>query len=305
MSIGLLVGMAALFFLPLILFLPIILLILLIFTNTLSRRYAILIISAAMPFAVALAYYWVLHGETVFFYSHFILPTFDLGLDLLLFSRESLVVYLPLLLLFIAGYVTMPKQRRLNNYQNRLAQLFFITAILLLGIPFVAKLKHYALALIYLPVLTFIATHLFYLIRRPVTDLLVSLLFLGTVLFMSYQVEFKITGWPLKTHQTAAATPELIDLIEGKKIWVLGRHQELYTYGSIGTTFFDWQLSRPYLDNLNYYDNLVFIQESIDLYQPDIILDYEFRWRQIVKHIPTLENNYEKVRPFVWQRKQD
>ena len=122
---------------------------------------------------------------------------------------------------------------------------------------------------------------------------------------MSYQVEFQFTGWPGNTNQRAKVAPGLKNLIDGQKIWVLGEHKELYTYGKIGTSFFDWSLSAPFLYNLDYYDNLVFIRESIDRFEPDIILDYDFRWRPIVKHIPALEDQYEQVRPFVWQRRQE
>lgn len=303
MSIGLLVGLGALFYLPLILFLPIVLLIMLVFTSTLSRRYAILIISALMPLAVAIGYYWIMHGTTAYFIAHFILPTFDIGFTNSTAALDIAVVYTPLLLLFIAGYITMPKQRRLNNYQNRLAQLFFVMAILLVGIPLFTNIDYNSLILLYVPVLTFISAHLFYLIRKPLTDLVVSLVFIGSILFMAYQTEFQFTTWPAKTAGRAQVVPELKELIKDKKIWILGDHKELYTYGSIGTTFFDWGLSKPYLDNLNYYDNLVFINMSVERFRPDLILDYDFRWREIVTHIPSLENDYEQVRPFVWIRK--
>jgi hypothetical protein len=303
MSIGLLVGLASLFYLPLFLFLPIILLVLIIFTNTLSRRYAILIISAFMPLSVALAYYWIMHSTTSYFFAHFIIPTVSFGLENPFTHLSSIVVFIPLVLLFIAGFTTMHKQRRLNNYQNRLAQLFFVFSVLLFGIPLLTIIDKISVALLYLPVLAFISSHLFYLIRKPITDLTVSLIFIGAILFMAFQTEFQITPWPGKTSTRAQVVQELGELIKEKKIWVLGEHKELYTYGSIGTSFFDWSLSRPFLDNLNYYDNLVFIRQSLDLFEPDVILDYDQRWREIVNHIPTLENEYEQIRPFVWVRK--
>ena len=126
---------------------------------------------------------------------------------------------------------------------------------------------------------------------------------MGSILFMAYQVEFNLTSWPQRPVKRALINPELKEIINGRKIWVLGDYKELYTGGSIGTAFFDWNLSTPYLDNLNYYDNLVFVRASIDKFEPEIIIDYEFRWRQIVNHLPALENQYEQVRPFVWQRK--
>jgi hypothetical protein len=253
--------------------------------------------------AVALAYYWVLHGETAYFFSHFLKPSFAAGFSMIAFNTVSLIIYLPLLVLYIAGYVTMPQQRRLNNYQNRLAQLFFVTSLLLLSIPLLARVDLNSAVLLYLPALSFITTHLFYLVRRPLTDFIISILFIVSILFMSYQAEFMLTRWPERVNRRATVNPELAKIISGKRIWVLGEHKELYTYGSLGTTFFDWPMSKPYLENLNYYDNLVFINGSIDHFKPEIIIDYEFLWRPIVDHIPSLEEQYEPVRPFVWQRK--
>ena len=303
MSIGLLTGIASLFYLPLIIFLPIILIILLVFTNTLSRRYFILIISAAMPQAVAFAYYWVLNGVPDYYIANFILPTLDFGFNAGASIQQSYPVLLPITILGLLGFATMPKQRRLNNYQNRLAQLFFATGLLILIIPLLTALDLQGAILLYLPILAFFATHLFFLIRRPMADLVASVTFIGTSLFLAYQTEFHFMEWPKKIEERTKVNQGLLDLVKNKKIWVLGDEPELYTHGKLGTTFYNWQLSKPYLENLDYYDNLVFIKKSVDRFKPEVILDYEFMWKKLVLHIPSLEEDYEQIRPFVYKRK--
>ena len=134
MSIGLLIGISGLFYLPLILFLPIVVLILLIFTNTLSRRYFILIISGMTPVIISICYYWVTQNSIGFYYSNFLDHELSFSFD----SYRSIWVNYPLLLpivfFWVLGLVTLPQQRRLNNYQNRLAQLFFAIGVLTIGI---------------------------------------------------------------------------------------------------------------------------------------------------------------------------
>ena len=134
-------------------------------------------------------------------------------------------------------------------------------------------------------------------------DLIVSLVFLSFILLTNYDSEFGFIGLNKSIEQEVKVEAELVTLIEDKKLLVLGDNKQLYTYGSLATPFYDWSLSTPVVDNLDYYDNVVFIKESVDRYQPEIILDYELKWRKILSHIPEFYLQYEEIRPFVWVRK--
>jgi hypothetical protein len=197
----------------------------------------------------------------------------------------------------------MPKQRRLNNYQSRLAQLFFLTGLLSLVILLFSSANIIDGLIVLVPVATFFATHMFFLVRRQLIDLITSLLFVLFAVLISYDSELKIFGLINSINQEQEVEKELVSFIEGKKMMVLGDHKHLYAFGSLATPFYDWSLSKPILDHLEYYDNIVFIKESLDRYRPEIILDYELTWRKITSHIPEFNLQYREVRPFVWVRK--
>ncbi len=303
MGIGLLIGVAALFFLPYIVFLPIVWLILLLFTNTLRRRYIILMITAVLPLLVSLTYYWLVLDSIGYYIRNFIVPSLAVTLPAGDQLWQHFGLFLPLLLGWLLGLLTMPKQRRLNNYQYRLVQLFFVTGVLSLFIlTFTVADVATGLTLL-VPVAAFFATHLFYLVKRPLTDLLVSLLFVALCLLISYDSAFAVAGWANKIANKTKVAQELVALIKGKRIMVLGDKPQLYQYGALATPFYNWALARPVVDNLTYYDNLVFIQESVDRYQPEVIIDYDFKWRRFVYHLPELARQYKQVRPFVWVSK--
>jgi hypothetical protein len=303
MSIGLLVGIAALFYLPYLVFLPIVLIILLLFTNTLQRRYIILTISALIPIIGAFTYYWLANDEPGYFIVNLVYPSIKMDLSSFASIDFNIALFLPALFFWIIGFFTMPKQRRLNNYQSRLAQLFFLNGLLSLVILLFSSANIIDGLIVLVPIATFFATHLFFLVRRQLIDLVTSLLFLLFVISISYDSELKIFGLVGSINQEQEVEKDLVSFIEGKKIMVLGNHKHLYAYGSLATPFYDWSLSRPVLDHLEYYDNIVFVKESLDRYRPEIILDYELTWRKITSHIPEFDLQYQEVRPFVWVRK--
>ena len=303
MSIGLLMGIAVLFYLPLIIFLPIVLIILLVFTNTLNRRYIILIISALIPFIAASTYYWLVNDESGYFMVNFVYPSLAIDFSALTSIGLNIGLFLPVLVFWFLGFITMSKQRRLNNYQSRLAQLFFLTGLMALFILLFKSSGIITGLIILVPVAAFFATHMFFLIRYSLMDLIVSLVFLSFILLTNYDSEFGFIGLNKSIEQEVKVEAELVTLIEDKKLLVLGDNKQLYTYGSLATPFYDWSLSTPVVDNLDYYDNVVFIKESVDRYQPEIILDYELKWRKILSHIPEFYLQYEEIRPFVWVRK--
>lgn len=303
MSIGLLLGMGVLFYLPNILFLPIVIIILLLFTNTLRKRYAILCISALIPFSIVLVYYWIVLGDIGYFMANLIVPS--LSVDFAVFKKigEHIDLFVAVLLFLLTGFITMPKQRRLNNYQNRLARLFFLMGLLAMFILIFAPTNITTGLIIIVPSAAYFSTHLFFLLKRPMLELFVSLLFMASILFTSYDSEFQFAGVVDKIDTKISLAPVLEEIVKDKKLMVLGNKPQIYAEGVLATPFYDWQLAQPVVSQLNYYDNLIFIKESIDRFKPEIIIDYEFLWRKLEDRIPELGEEYEQVRPFVWKRK--
>ena len=303
MSIGLLIGLASMFYLRLIIFLPIIIIILLVFTSTLSRRYIIITLSTLIPLFIAMAYYWIIQGSIGYFLVNFINPEFDLDFSVYADIISNYILLGPLLLFWTMGFITMPKQRRLNNYQNRLAQLFFVSGILSLSIISLANTNVSTVMVILLPISAFFASHLFFLIKKPLTDLGVSLAFIGITLFIAFDTEFNISGLLPKVYTSKTIAADVAELIKEKRIWVIGDDIELYNQAKIGTSFYNYALSKPVLDNLEYYDNLVLVANSVNHFKPEVILDYNFQMKKIMKKVPALAEEYNQVRPFVWVRK--
>lgn len=302
MSIGLYLGVAVLFYLQFIVFLPIVLIILLVYTNTLRRRYIILVVNTFMPLLICFAYYWIANQDAGYAFVNLIDPALSISANFIANVTSNYTLYLSLIVFLLAGLFTMPQQRRLNNYQNRLTYLFFLTGVLSLFTIIFNYSEDLVLLALLVPVSAFFTTHFFFLIKRPIMDLIVSACFVLVALFINFDSNFKLLGLAKEVDEQVEIEPKLKDYIKDKRLMVLGDYPILYEESILATPFYNWSLARPILDDLEFYDNLVFIKESIDQYKPEIILDYEHRWTKIQEQIPELKEQFKFVRPFVWKR---
>ena len=300
MNIGLYLGVASLFYFPLVVFVPIMLVLFIMFTSTQNRRYLLFLVGSMLPLAFAFCYYWVATEKAGYFVQHFIWPYFY-------FDRaegqwwDMVKIALPLILLMLVGTFSTQLQRRLNNFQVRLNQLFIVIMILtpliyLLVPEFVPSTLQ-----IFLPIISFFVVHLLLLFRRGLVGEIITLVFAFLIIFSLFDEAKDITGW-FNKKETISLIQSVDELryVKDRRMMVLGDNRELYYSGSLATPFFDWRLSEPFFQSLDYYDNLVFLQESINQQQPEIIIDYEHLWGPIASRLPLVAVKYRQVTPTVW-----
>ncbi len=306
MSIGLLLGLATLFYVPFILLLPVVLLILAFFTSTIPRRYVVLTISALMPPVLTLLYYWLRQDSAYYVVHHLVQPSLSFSLRQANHTLGQAGLFALPLTLWLLGLLTMPRQRRLNNYQRRLAALFLFTGLLTLPLYlFLQQADTVTLLLLLLPVAAFSAVHLFFLVNRPVADWLYSLLVLAALLFVHFDSAFGRWGYLPLIEQKVEVEPALADLLRGRRILVLGDEQQLYAYGSLGSGFYYWPVAAYWFADPHDPQRLLYIRRQIERFRPQVVLDYTHQWRQISERIPAIKLTYRQVRPFVWLRKEN
>ena len=98
--------------------------------------------------------------------------------------------------------------------------------------------------------------HLFFLIKRPLIDFFGSILFVVFVLAISFDSEFGFIGIVDKIETKVEVDQEIIDIVKGKKIMVLGNKPQIYEYGTLATPFYNWPLATEVINDLSYYGNL-------------------------------------------------
>lgn len=300
LNIGLFQGVAVLFYFPLIIFIPITLLLFIVFTSTQSRRYFLFLTGSMLPIMFAFSYFWFVTGKAGYFTLHFIQPYLFpeyVDTDLVFMIK----IALPVILFFVLGSASLSQQKRLNNYQIRLNRMFIVVTLLTLTIFLFTKEITPTLLIVFLPVVTFFMVHFLLLFKRGIVGEIVTVLFVSIIIFSLFDETRGLTGWYSGDNLTARkrATDEQ-EFSNGKYIMVLGEGKELYYRGSLGTPFFDWSLAAPFFNSLDHYDNQVFLLETIEERQPEVVIDYEEIWPQVTQRLPLIGQQYRQVRPRIW-----
>ena len=299
--IGLYFGMASLFYFPFIVFLIIAVILLLVFTNTLGRRYFLLIYGGVFPLITAFFYYWIKSDQPGYFINNFVLlynfSSNDTNLGWF-FGLYSLTV--PALFMLL-GLLSFGKQRRLTNYQTRIVQLFLLFGGMLLGMLMLETPITYYSLVVYIPIFVFFTVHFTTLFKRALYANLLSLLLVGGVFLSLWANTF---NWgELIRKENTYKTEKYIPIVRDKSVMVLGDGRGLYKEAKLAGPFYSWKLSEDFFNNLDYYDNLIFLQNQLEDSKPDVILDLNGIWPTIEKRLPQVAKNYFEAQPNVWKRK--
>jgi hypothetical protein len=86
----------------------------------------------------------------------------------------------------------------------------------------------------------------------------------------------------------------IIPPIKGQKVWVLSNDWRWYLYNQAATPFFHWELSKNYLQKVDYYDIQADIYDRLQSQMPDIILGDTKTIENLLKNLPTIALQYKK-----------
>ncbi len=302
MDVGLYTGIAALFYLPLIFTVFIHFAGLIYFTNTIARRYLLMIYGLFIPLALTWTiYYW--YGFTHEFYVNFLFRLLHTHPDhFLSFEVLTRALALPVLLFIIAALKTF-SGFGFAIFQIRIQKVIFFAALVMTFIWILyASRDGYALVL-FLPWASFFLTHFFISFRKKFKAELLFSLYLAGTLFIYFSMAYRLLLFETEME------PVLVKKIEGQppfkdhKTLVLGPDINPYSISKQATPYFKWYLSEGQLTNLDYYDNLEAIYRNVLGDMPDYIVDEIELAPKIFYKIPSLGSQYEAVGQRLYRRK--
>ncbi len=300
--IGLYFGIATLFYLPYIFIIPISLILLGLFSNTILRRHFLLTFASLTPLFIAFFYYWIISDHPAYFIYNFIkIDVFNSNYYNIGWTNSLITLGFSFFFM-VVGLLSIGKQRRLNNYQYRIVQLFFVLGVLMMSILLLEKpISPYSLV-IFIPFASYFTVHFITLFKKTVYTLILSLLLLLGPIVLLWGISH---SWipPLSNPSKIATNSNYTAIVKNKRIMVLGSAKYLYKEAHLAGPFYDWGLSKEFFDNLDYYDNLVFLQNQLTKSKPEIVIDLENKWEGISKKLPLISKNYYKSQPNVWIRK--
>lgn len=308
LNTGIYLGIAVLFYLPLVPFFFTTLLSLLLFTGSIPRRIALLLFGFSLLFALAYSYYFWFDGAGSF-HSQFVASLWRLKKAFLVTTTGMWWMGAAAAFVLLLSLFVIYSQARFANYQVKFQQVMIINVAA--GFVTLALSNQIApyLLIIFVPSLAFFAAHFVLEIRRRFwAEIITPAIFL-LVCGWSYGVYFQIVMIPsLADFPLYFAKTELLPpAYHGKSLWVIGDDESYYSKASLGSPFLSWDLSRDEVGKLDYYVNVEKVAKALERYQPEVILDLEQAMPVIQQRIPSVERAYSKVEGsnYYLLRKQD
>lgn len=251
------------------------------------RVFLLLTTGFALPHLLLIALYFVA-GDLKPLMQYFYMPNLTLGATSLMAARGLIYLSLIPALFLAAAIVVMNSEARFSKYQSQIFQSMLLwTAFSVFYIMHTGDRRPQSLIALF-PPLSYFVSHLFLLIRRRgLAEWSLWTLLLGVFLVSTLSRYGRIDGIDYDRLQVAQSDRGL----SGKKVLVLTNDVSWYTENSLATPFLDWSLAEPVFTELDYYENVITINEGFKD-RPDVIIDPDRRMDAVFDRIPRLRDMY-------------
>ena len=290
LNIGLFIGVASLFIFSYSWFLPGALLVLIIFTRLSVRKAFVLLFGFTFPHAVlmTICYFTGDFPELVRF---FYIPNFSLSsISLISIKGFFMLAWVPVLY-FVFSLIMLNREARFTKYQSQILQVMLLWLIIaFVEIIFTRERTPHSL-LTFVPPLAYLISHYHLLIRRKrIAETMLWLFLIGIVSMSYWSRSGKLNTFQVQSFMPTAAKHSLT----GKKVMVLSDELSVYQHNTIASSFINWNLVQPILQDASSYENVVMVNELFRNNRPEVIIDPENYLAKFLQRIPSLKQQYKR-----------
>jgi hypothetical protein len=295
LKIGLYTGFSILFY-PLYIFLTIpIIIALLFFTNTLIRRYLLLLSGIALMFFLTwLKFFWYGQLDTFYYNLNFLIISSTDVASIPWNNLIALLIIPAILLLF--SFFRIIQSTAFINYQVRLQKYYFLYVIFGMLIILLDYHQTSHILIVIIPVTAFFISHLFLMLKKVIISEVLFLTFISLLIFQSYSVSFELSGERqfLNFSNQYLNTEDRTMEVSEKKILILGEDTRKYFGNSLATPYLSWVMLRNKLDRIDSYDNIIEVYENFIKDLPELIIDEHAVMPVLLSRLPELSKMYHK-----------
>ena len=292
LNLGVFLGLASLFIFSYTIFLVGAILILILFARASLRKILLVLFGYGLVHAGLFTLYYC-YEHTTDLWRHFYAANFSRATLTHMDTNSLLVLIAVPGVYFIFSLFMLTREARFTKYQSQLFQTIFLwLAIALIQFWLMAEKTPHSLYIV-VPAVAYFVSHYLLLIRRKWIAEMMFWLFMLGLLSLNYGSRY---GWMKQVnYESLFPQPSIYEkAVNGKSIMVIGNDLSLYQNHTLAGYFLDWDLSRKYFEEPDYYENIVKINEAIEKNPPDVIIDEVGLMGPIISRIPLLEKEYEK-----------
>lgn len=303
LNIGIYLGVSALFYFPSILFGLIAILGLAIFSATIFRRYLLIVYGLSLPFILFGTYYFftgnAINSLKIFFNSWFVGVVYRMDMGAIIVLCTIPLFYL------MCSIFRIFQGTRFSNYQVRIVQimLFWLVLSLLLLLRPTSGLSD---LIVFVPPSAYFITHFFTLSRKKMLSEVSLLIFMATIIGLSYAVFFK-NG---RVTKYVSYDPLIIqnsrydNLLRNQKVWVIGDDLQFYKNSKVASRFYSWETYSHLMIDVEDNDYLTsLVYEDLTKNAPSIIIDQHGVMTSLLTKMSGINCQYEMLEKGVYVRK--
>ena len=295
LTIGFLIGVAGLFFYTNSFFIVPVFLIFALFTGSSVQKYLLLVYGFGLPFLLTWIFFYWKEGLNEY-YINFIYSIFTLSIKSFTnFYSILLIIAVPMLFYFLSLQKVL-STGRFNNHQAKIQQsIFFFFIAAFISWFFIRERQPFQLMIFAIPV-AFFLTHYFLLLRNKFFVEVVFIVFFATIIVVNYGTFYydKIPRYLIDYQDLLVKSTDYDELVDGKKILVLGDNLHLYKNATLAGPYLNWQTSSRHLTRPEYYDNLTTIYQNFVQDLPEVIIDEKAVITTLFDRMPGVAHMYEK-----------
>lgn len=265
------------------------------------RVFLLLLTGFSLPHLLLIAIYF-LSGHLELLMQYYYVPNLRFGGSALMAAKGLLYLcFIPALYL-AASLLMLNREARFSKYQSQVFQSMLLwTGFSAIYVLYAGNLRPQSL-ITFAPCLSYFVSQLLLLIRRRRFAEWGLWLFLLGIFAVSTMARYdKIAQIDYGGLQVSGKEDSGV---KEKKVVVLADDVSWYVDNASATPFLDWSLSESRFSDLDYYENVIFINEGFRKDPPDIIIDPGQYMHAVFERIPHLKEMYSEEKPGRFRRRE-
>ncbi len=299
---GLFLAIAGLFYPPLTIFGLCALVIMVLFTGTVPRRYALFIFGFLLPYGILVLYFYLRDGLPELYYNYFRQLVYFESFKFIDIRDLFIIASVPVIFLLFSLFMILTRSP-FTNFQARLLRVMGVWLIFS-GIFFFLTHERAPVNLTVMVIpLAFFITHFFLIIRRRRIAGIAFMIFVFGISFTSLGTYFgPVVPVEWVNPEKLLVSPGQWDAkVKGKRILILSENLSPLRHALHATPFLDWPLSEEIFTNPGYYDNTTIIYQGFVKDMPEYIIDEDNLIPGVFDKIPSLKLQYEIAAPGLYR----
>jgi hypothetical protein len=293
--IGLLIGLASVFYVPYTIFLLFAVVSLGLYSNTTFKKQITLVMAFCFPNILVLIYFfWA--NNIGNYYQFVYMPLISISPEFLVsISTLAKILLLPFIVLFVSIGAIVSGGRYIH-YQYKVIKIVGLWLLMAIIAMLFEKAIAPQLFILFVFPFSFFSIHLFLALsgRKWINETVFTLFFGGIIGLSFYTLknpdDYTVQHF-LKKSPSEIQTYE----IKNKRILVLGPEKEFYIENTLAGPYLNWGASVWLFDDLGKYYSVSELYEAIEQNKPEYIVDSEDRMKQLILAIPVLASQYKKM----------